>query len=93
MTRRLTLLTQPACAFCDQAKDVLARIAAQHPIEIAEVDLDSPEGRTLAMRHGVLFAPGILIDDQLVSYGRPSERRLRRELARRVSSDNGGRDD
>jgi glutaredoxin len=90
---RLTLLTQKACTFCDQAKDVLARIGAEHPIEIDELDLDTPEGRSLAMRHGVLFAPGILIDGELVSYGRPSERRLRRELDRRVRAGHGGRDE
>lgn len=83
---RLTLLTQASCAFCDQAKSLLTRIGAEQPIEVDEIDLDTPAGRSLAMRHGVLFAPGILLDDELISYGRPSERRLRRELDRRMTT-------
>jgi hypothetical protein len=78
----VTLLTQPDCALCEHAKDVLARVAADHPFIVTEVDLGGPAGRDLAMRHRVLFAPGILIDGQPFSYGRLSEKKLRRHLAR-----------
>jgi thiol-disulfide isomerase/thioredoxin len=80
----VVLLTQEACAFCDDAKAVLARLAEEHPLRIRELDLSTPEGHELAQRHGVLFPPGILIDGEAVSYGRPSERRLRREIQRRL---------
>jgi len=36
----------------------------------------------LAARGGVLFPPGIFLDREPFSYGRPSERKLRKELAR-----------
>lgn len=78
----VTLLTQPDCAMCEQAKDVLARVSADHPLEVTEWGLTTPAGRELAVRHGVLFAPGILIDDKPFSYGRLSEKKLRRHLAR-----------
>lgn len=79
----VTLLTQQSCAFCEQAKDVLARLSTDYDLEIAEVSLDTDAGRELGLRHGVLFAPGILIDGQFFSYGRPAERKLRRQLESR----------
>lgn len=83
-TVEATLLTQEACAFCDDAKAILQRLAAEHPLQIVEVDLASATGRHLAEEAGVLFPPGILFDGDPVAYGRPSERRLRRELRRRL---------
>jgi glutaredoxin len=74
----LTLLTQADCAWCDRAKKLLADIEA----EVTEVSLDTGEGRELAARHRLLFAPGLLHDDRLIAYGRISERALRRELTR-----------
>ena len=76
------LLTQRACAFCEQAKNVLGRLGHEHPLAVAEIALESVEGQALALQHGVLFAPGIFINGTLASYGRPSERRLRRILTR-----------
>lgn len=74
----LTLLTKADCVWCDRAKRLLAEVEA----EVTEVSLDTTEGRELATRHRLLFAPGLLHDDRLIAYGRLSERALRRELAR-----------
>lgn len=79
----MTLLTQQSCGLCEQAKDVLTRIRTEYDLEISEVSLDTEAGRALGMQHGVVFAPGVLIGDELFSYGRLSERKLRRELKRR----------
>ena len=76
----LTLLTQPDCAWCDRAKKLLTETEAN--LEVTEVSLDTDEGRELAARHRLLFAPGLLHDDRLIAHGRISERALRRELAR-----------
>jgi hypothetical protein len=54
-----------------------------HPLLVREVSLETAEGRDLAVRHGVLFAPGILLNEQPFGYGRLSERRLRSALDRR----------
>lgn len=86
---RVLLLTQENCAFCDQAKGILERLAAEYPLTMATLDVNSPEGRTLALRGGVLFPPGIFLDGEAFSYGRPSERKLRRELERRWGPERG----
>ncbi len=78
----ITLLTQPDCGLCKHAKRVLARVGADHPIEVTEIGLASQQGRALAARAGVHFAPGLLIDGRPFGYGRISERRLRRTLQR-----------
>lgn len=80
---RVTLLTQDDCTFCDHAKEVLERVAADYPLEVEEIGLDSPVGRALAVGEGVFFAPGVLLDDALFSHGRLSEKKLRRTLERR----------
>ena len=78
------LLTQEDCGFCEQAKALLGRLSTELGFSLTILNLDSREGRSLAERGGILFPPGIFIDGEAVCYGRPSERRLRRELERRL---------
>lgn len=78
------LLTQGQCRFCVEAKELLAALAGELPLRVEEIELDSGRGRRLAAEGGVLFPPGIFIEGRPVSYGRPSRRRLRRELQRAV---------
>ncbi|WP_216699783.1 thioredoxin family protein [Arthrobacter sp. H5] len=78
----MTLLTQQNCTWCEQAKNILQDVSTTHSLVIEEVELASTRGRELAVRYGVVFAPGILVDGQLFSFGRLSEKKLRRWLAK-----------
>ena len=78
----ITLLTQADCGYCEHAKQVLARVGEDHPLDITEIDIQGEQGRILAARAGVMFAPGLLVDGRPFGYGRISERRLRRTLQR-----------
>jgi|SRR5690242_17229488 hypothetical protein len=78
-----TLLTAPQCAYSEEAKATLLRLARDYPLDIDEVALRSPAGDRLALQGGVLFPPGLFLDDELFCYGRVSEPMLRQELARR----------
>ena len=80
----VTLLTQEHCAFCDQAKELLGRLVAEYPITVETVAITSTEGQRLAATAGIIFPPGLLLDGEPFSYGRPSERKLRRALERRI---------
>lgn len=82
----VTLLVQPACSLCDHAKAVLARVGADLPLTVREVELAGAEGRAMAERGGVLFAPGIFLDGEPFGFGRLSEKRLRRALAARTAA-------
>ena len=77
-------MIQDNCAFCELAKQILQRLSDEFSFSTLLVDLGSPPGQELAEQAGVLFAPGILINGKPFSYGRPSERKLRRELGRRL---------
>lgn len=78
--RRVTLLTKADCSLCDHAKTVLDRLAEQVPLQVEAVSMDSEAGLALAERSRLLFPPGVLIDGELFSWGRLSERKLRRAL-------------
>lgn len=78
--RHVLLITQDDCAFCDQAKDVLGRVAADVPLDVEEIALSSERGGELARRAGLLFAPGVFVDGTFLSHGRLSEKKLRRAL-------------
>ena len=60
-----------------------ARLAVDFPLVVETVDLGTAEGQVLALQGGMLFPPGIFLDGRPISYGRVSERKLRRELVRR----------
>lgn len=82
----VTLLTQEQCRFCDLAKEILDRVGHDFPLRLREVDLATAEGQRMATAVGILFAPGVLLEGEAFSYGRLSERKLRRELDRRSNT-------
>lgn len=86
MTVKATLLTAPHCSLCDQAKEILQRLEDERAVEVEIVDLHSSAGTDLAAGSGMAFPPALLLDGEAFSYGRLSERKLRRELARRPRS-------
>lgn len=81
----VTLLTQTSCGLCELAKGILERLGNEYSLSVTEVDLGTEVGRQLAAEAGVLFAPGVLLDGHPFSYGRLSERKLRRHLDRRAA--------
>ena len=80
----VTLLTQDHCKYCDEAKIVLERLAGEYRLSISTLDLASEDGRALAESGGILFPPGVFLDGEPFGYGRLSERKLRRELNRKL---------
>lgn len=80
MTATVTLITKADCSLCDQAKVVLERLSSEYNLRVELVDLDTQEGHELASRSGMAFPPGVLLDGEPFSYGRLSERKLRRHL-------------
>lgn len=77
----ILLLTKEDCHFCEQAKAVLERLGQDYDLRVRELQLESEEGRTLAARSGALFPPVVFLNGEAFSYGRLSERKLRKALA------------
>lgn len=78
---RVELVTSPGCHYCGHAREVLDRVATDMPLEVTEVDLDSPAGQAALTRWRVPFPPIVVVDGALFGYGRISERKLRAVLA------------
>lgn len=78
----VTLLTQDLCKLCDEAKAVLHRLGGEFPVHVTTVSLGSERGKQLALTGGVMFPPGVFVDGEPFSYGRLSERKLRKALSR-----------
>jgi hypothetical protein len=79
------ILTQDNCGFCEDAKMLFERLKGEFPLSVSTLAIDSAEGQALALQGGVLFPPGIFIDQEAFSYGRPPEGKIRREVERRLS--------
>ena len=84
---RITLLTAPHCALCTHAHEVLDRVAVDTPIEIETLSIETPEGQAALGNTAIPFPPLVLLDGRPYSYGRISERRLRRDLATHLQTD------
>jgi glutaredoxin len=82
----IIVLTRPACRLCDVAKGILRSLGEHYRLSVTEISLDTEEGQRLAAQAGVMFAPGVLVDGRPFSYGRLSERKLRRLLDRRAAA-------
>lgn len=78
----LTLVTAADCALCSHGREVLAKLSEELPLRVSEIDLDSAEGKALAERFPLVFPPILIADGAVLSYGRLSEKRLRKELGR-----------
>ena len=75
------LVTSPGCHYCGHAREVLERLGAEVPLQVTEVDLDSPIGQAALARWRVPFLPMVILNGELFGYGRISERKLRGALA------------
>jgi glutaredoxin len=82
----ITVLTKPDCPLCDHAKATLGRLAEQYQLTVETIPVDSPEGGELAASSGMAFPPAIFVDGRPFSYGRLSERKLRRALRQQNTS-------
>ena len=77
---QVLILTTSDCALCEQAKQVAQRLAREYELEVREVPLRSEEGARLSDSAAAPFPPVVFLDGVPFSYGRLSERKLRKAL-------------
>lgn len=75
---RITLLTRPGCHLCDDARAVIARVAAELGVSWTERDITRSEGD---LRDYGEMIPVTLIDGVQHDFWRVSEQRLRAALS------------
>lgn len=77
---RVVLYGRPGCHLCDEARPVVAALAAEVGATWAEVDVDAPGHEHLAREYGELV-PVVTVDGVQQAFWRVDEARLRRALA------------
>lgn len=78
---KLELLTSPGCHNCAQAKVILEKVKKDYPeLKVEEVDMATPRGQELIVRHQIMASPGVVINNELFSTGGLDEKKLREKL-------------
>ncbi|GAA3662433.1 hypothetical protein GCM10022224_027880 [Nonomuraea antimicrobica] len=74
---RITLLGKPGCHLCDDAREIIARVAGELGVPWEEIGIDSSE--ELSEKYGEMI-PVTLIDGVQHDFWRVDEARLRAAL-------------
>ena len=77
---RVVVVENAGCHLCDDAVRTLEALAAEHPLDIRRVDLESDDGRAIARATRSPMPPIVLVDGKLLGWGRLSRGKLRRRL-------------
>jgi glutaredoxin len=85
-TSTVTLVTAPACHFCADARDTLAELARDHPLDVEIVEVHSDRGAALVAAHRPAMLPLALLDGAFFSAGRLPRRKLTALLATRATA-------
>lgn len=76
--KKVLILSTSGCAPCAAAKEMLARISKETPIEVEEINvMGRPD---LLEKYRFMAMPGIVIDGKLEFSGVPSEKELRERI-------------
>ncbi|GAA4063591.1 hypothetical protein GCM10023065_13290 [Microbacterium laevaniformans] len=82
---RITVLSAPACHFCEDADAAIEAIGQDFAIEVEHLAIESPEGARLVAEHRPAMTPLVLVDGEFFSAGRLPRRKMIRMLSRRAS--------
>ncbi len=79
---KIQFLTMPGCHNCEEAKKIFDEIMPEFEgkVEIAEIDMTTPEGQELVQKYSVLASPGIIINGELFSTGGVNKSKLVEKL-------------
>ncbi|MGE5242460.1 MAG: thioredoxin family protein [Bacteroidota bacterium] len=79
---KVQLLVSESSVPCRHAEEVWRQVAAERALDFSVVDLDAPEGRTLADRLRLRTIPALVIDGRLIAIGVQSPEEARALVTR-----------
>jgi len=78
---KLEEVTTPGCVECERFKKTWEEIKNDFlDVEFREIDGTAEEGQELIQKHGILSAPGIIINGELFSTGGVNKEKLIEKL-------------
>ncbi len=76
----VVLVTSPGCHLCDDARTTLVDMAGPFRLHLRVLDASTAEGLAVVRQHRAAMLPVVLVDGELLGWGRLSRGRLRRRL-------------
>ena len=76
----VVLVEAPACHLCHDASQTLDDAARSYRLTVRRVDIASPAGRAIIRQHRAPMPPVVIVDGELLGWGRLSRGKLRRRL-------------
>jgi glutaredoxin len=80
---QITVVESEACHFCEDARQVLAKLTPSFPLTIDTVDVHSETGQALMSLHRAPMSPLVLLNGAFFSSGRLPRRKLEKALVGR----------
>lgn len=77
----ISLVQGPACHLCEDAAATISELARTLPITLRTIEATSPQGRELLQQTRAPLLPIVLVDGELLGWGRLSRGRLSARLA------------
>jgi hypothetical protein len=77
----ITVVQGPVCHLCEDAAATIGELARTLPLTLRTVEATSQEGRELLRRTRAPLLPVVLVDGELLGWGRLSRGRLAARLA------------
>ncbi len=77
----IVLVESEACHLCADAASAIDAMMSEHHLQVRRVDLSSEEGKAIMREHRATMPPIVLVDGQLLGWGRLSRGKLRHRLA------------
>ena len=78
---QITVVQGPACHLCEDAAATITELGRTLPITLRTVEATSPEGRELLQQTRAPLLPIVLVDGELLGWGRLSGGKLAARLA------------
>jgi hypothetical protein len=82
---RVQLLVAAWCSSCAREREIWERVCARHGLTLEILDLETPAGEAVSLRHHLKIMPAVLIDDLVRAVGVQQEAEAETVLARAMS--------
>ena len=80
MVKKVLILDTPGCPSCIQAEKIIKRIKEENNFDYKIEVIDVTKKPEILQKYQIMAAPGIIIDGELFSVGKPNEDKLRQAL-------------